>query len=94
MGVMLVYKVTGKINYNSILINEGKYEPLQRHFEYLSNLGEVRATKVVSTLVNGMQGRINCNDASNMTYLPISMGYHSCYKRYMKSLGYNVRSTV
>jgi hypothetical protein len=93
MGVMPVHKATGKMNYNSIVINEHKYEPLQRHFEYLSNLGEVRAAKVVPTLVDGMQGRVNCNDASDMTYLPILIGYCSCYNRYMKSLGYNVRST-
>ncbi len=50
--------------------------------------------KVVSTLVDGMQGRVNCNDASNVTYLPILlMGYRSCYKQYMKVLGYNVQST-
>jgi hypothetical protein len=67
--------------------------PLQRHFEYLSNLDEVRATKVVSTLVDGMQGCVICNPASNVTHLPILIGYHSCYKWYMKLLGYNVRST-
>ncbi len=92
-GVMPVHKATVKMNYNSIVINERKLEPLQRHFEYLLNLSEVQATKVVSTLVDGMQGRLNRNDASNVTYLPISMGYRLCYKRYMKVLGYNVRST-
>jgi hypothetical protein len=92
-GVMPAHKATGKMNYNSIVINEHNCKPLQGHFEYLSNLGEVRATKVVSTLVDGIQGRVNCNDASNVTYLPILMGYHSCYKQYMQLLGYNVRST-
>jgi hypothetical protein len=90
---MPAHKSTGMMNYKSIVINEHKLEPLQRHFEYLLNLGEVQAMKVVSILVDGMQGRVNCNDASNVTYLPISMGYRSCYKRYMKVLGYNVRST-
>ncbi len=54
-----------------------------RYFEYLKNLGEVRATRVVATLINGMQGNTNCNNSINETYLPISMGYWSCCKRYM-----------
>ncbi len=33
------------------------------------------------------------NNNIDVTYLPISMGYRSCYKRYMKALGYNVRTT-
>jgi hypothetical protein len=46
MGVMPAHKATGKMNYNSIVINKRKLEPLQRHFEYLSNLGEVQKTKL------------------------------------------------
>jgi hypothetical protein len=38
-----------------------------------------------------MQGHVSCIDASNVTFLPILMGYRSCYKCYMKLLGYNVR---
>ncbi len=89
---MPAHKSIGKKNYNAIKKNDQKYEPLMRHFKYLKNLGEVRATRVVATLVNGMQGHTNCNDSINMTYLPISMGYRSCYKRYMASLGYTVRT--
>jgi hypothetical protein len=65
-----------------------------RHFEYLKNLGEVQATKVVDTLVNGMQGHANRDDSLDVTYLLISMGYWSCYKRYMALLGYVVRTTA
>ncbi len=88
---MLAHKSIGKKVYNAIEENDQKYEPLMRHFEYLKNLGEVRATRVVATLVDGMQGHANCNNSINVTYLPISMGYRSCYKWYMASLGYTVR---
>ncbi len=90
---MPAHKSIGKKNYNAIKKNDRKYEPLMRHFEYLKNLGEVRATQVVATLVNGMQGHANCVESINVTYLPISMGYRSCYKRYMALLGYAVRTT-
>ncbi len=80
-----------KKKYNTIKKNDRKYEPLMRHFKYLENLGEVRATRVVATLVDGgMQGHTNHDNSINVTYLPISMGYWSCYKRYMASLGYAV----
>ncbi len=67
-----------------------------RHFEYLMELGDkVRATRVVTTLVEGMQARVNRDDDDGARYLPMSMGYRKCYKRYMGSLGYtNVRTTA
>ncbi len=92
-SVMPAHKSIGKKNYNAIKKNDQKYEPLMRHFEYLKNLGEVRATRVVAKLVDGMQGHANCHDSVNMTYLPISMGYWSCYKRCMALLGYAVLTT-
>jgi hypothetical protein len=91
---MPAHKSFGKKNYNAIKKNDQKYEPLLRHFEYLKNLGEVQATKVIATLVNGMQGHANNDNSLDMTYLPISMGYWSCYKRYMALLGYVVRTTA
>ncbi len=91
-SVMPAYKSTGKKNYNAIEKNHQKYEPLMRHFKYLKNLGEVRATQVVATLVDGMQGHANCDDSINVTYLLISMGYWSCYERYMALLGYAVQT--
>ncbi len=95
-GVMPIHKAKGKMNYNSLLNNEHKMRPLMRHFEYLMELGDkVRATRVVTTLVKGMQARVNRNDDDNARYLPMSMGYRNCYKRYMASLGYtNVQSTA
>ncbi len=65
-----------------------------RHFEYLKNLGEVRATLVVASLVDGMQGHANSDDSLEVTYLPILLGYWSCYKRYMALLEYVVRTTA
>jgi hypothetical protein len=63
MGVMPIHKAKGKTNYNSLSNNEHKMGPLMRHFEYLMELGdEVRATRVVTTLVKGMQARVNRND--------------------------------
>jgi hypothetical protein len=65
-----------------------------RHFEYLSILGGVRATQVVATLVDGMLGSTNPNNAHSMTYLLTLMVYRSCYRRYMALLGYNVQSSA
>jgi hypothetical protein len=93
-SVMPAHKSIGKKNYNAIKRNDQKYEPLMRHFKYLKNLGEVQATQVVATLVNGMQGHENHDNSLDVTYLPILLGYWSCYKRYMALLGYIVRMTA
>jgi hypothetical protein len=66
---------------------------LRRHFEYLSNLGDVQATQVVATLINGLVGRANRNNLDDVIHLPMSMGYLVCYQQYMASLGYDVRTT-
>ena len=87
---------TGKRNYNAIENDPRKLEPLVQHFEYLKNLGEVRATQVVSTLVDGMIQHHNCKDettASEVTYLPLSLGYRPAYRRYMASMGYRATTT-
>ena len=94
LAVLPNHKSTGKVNYQAVENNERKYRPLKDHFEYLQNLGEVRATRVVATLVNGMGGHAKRDNNIDVTYLPISMGYRSCYKRYMKALGYDVRTTA
>ncbi len=87
-------KAKGKTNYNSLSNNDRKMGPLMRHFEYLMELGDkVRATRVITTLVKGMQARINHDDDDDARYLPMSMGYRNCYKRYMALLGYtNMRT--
>jgi hypothetical protein len=48
--------------------------------------------QVVVTLVDGMVGHVNRINVQDVTYLPISMGYCTCYKRYMALLGYNVQT--
>ena len=54
---------------------------------------EVRATRVITTLVKGKQARVNRDNDDDERYLPMSMGYRNCYKRYMASLGFtNVRT--
>jgi hypothetical protein len=93
-SVMPAHKSIGKKNYDTIEKNNQKYEPLMRHLEYLKNLSEVQATQVVATLVDGMQGHVNCNDSLVVTYLPILLGYQSCYKRYMALLGYVVQTAA
>ena len=60
----------------------------------MMNLGEVRATRVAATLVDGVADCSNCEDKEDMVYLPISMGYWNCYKRYMDVLGYRVQSNA
>ncbi len=39
--------------------------------------------QVVTTLVDGMVENAYCNYVQDVMYLPISMGYRTCYKRYM-----------
>jgi hypothetical protein len=65
-------------------------------FEYLMELGdEVRATRVITTFVEEMEARINCDNDDDERYLSMSMGYRNCYNWYLASLGYtNVRSTA
>jgi hypothetical protein len=87
------HKSIGSTNYNALVNDVKRNEPLMHHFEYLLNLGEVRATRVVATLVDGVQGHANREDTVEQTYLPISMGYRSCYRWYMASIGYKVRTT-
>jgi hypothetical protein len=80
-AVLPTHKSTGKTAANALKLNERKYEPLMRTFEYLSNLGEVQAMQVDATLVDEMVGHANCNNVQDVTYLPISMVYCTCYKR-------------
>ena len=78
MSVLPPHAATGKTNYNAIENDPRKLGPLLNNFEYLKNLGEVRATRVVSTLVDGMIQHRNREDemtSSNVTYLPLLLGY-------------------
>ena len=51
-GIMPVHKLKGKKSYNSLKDDEQRATDLKEHFlEYLLQLGEVRATRVIATLV-------------------------------------------
>ena len=81
----------GKPSHAEMKADDPHATPLQHHMEYLLELGEVRATQVVATFVDGVQGRTNREDTVDMIYLPISMGYRSCYKRYKNLIGFKTR---
>ena len=81
----------GKPSHAEMKADDPRTTPLLHHMEYLLKLGEVRATRVVATLVDGVQGHVNREDTVDMVYLPMSMGYRNCYKRYMNSIGFKIR---
>jgi hypothetical protein len=81
-----------RVAHNAITKNDPRFKSLKEHFDIMMNLGEVRATRVVATMVDGVAGRANRDDTTEMVFLPISMGYRNCYKRYMAGNGYKVRS--
>ena len=91
MGVMPMHKAKGKMNYNSSLNDDRKMGPLMRHLEYLMELGdEVRATRVVTTLVEGKQACVNRDNDDDERYLPMSMGYRNPCSPRSKSLSLNI----
>ena len=86
------HKGKGKVTHNAIRNSDSCLAPLKEHFDYVTNLGKVRATRVAATLVDGVVGRANWDDTIDMVYLPISMGYRNCYKCYMMDVcSYHVR---
>ena len=93
-GTLPVHKRIGKVNYNSIELNEQKLGPLVRHFEHMMKLGEVRATRCVATFVDGTLGHANRDDDDETVHLPRYMGIRNCYRRYMATLGYHVQTTT
>ena len=101
-SIMPAHKGKGKVSNNGIKCDDLWMQALTHHYEYLLNLGEVRATRVVATLVDGVQGHanrdkgtVNCDEVTvDMIHLPMTMGYRNCYKCYMASLDYNVSSTA
>jgi hypothetical protein len=65
-GVMPMHKAKGKMNHNSLSNNDRKMGPLMRHLMELGD--EVRATQVITTLVKGMQARVNRDDDDDVRY--------------------------
>ena len=55
--IMPAHKGKGKIGNAGIKLDDLQMQALFHHFEYLLNLGEVKATWVVATLVDGVQLR-------------------------------------
>ena len=55
-SIMPAHKGKGKVSNNGIKCDDLRMQALTHHYEYLLNLGEVRATRVVATLVDGVQG--------------------------------------
>ena len=88
VGVMPRHKGAGKNSNVTIKHDDPRMIHLRNHVDYLHKLGEVKATKVIATVVDGPRGLTNRQDTDGNTYLPISMGYGNCYYRYMESLGY------
>ena len=79
-AMMPFSKSHGKPSHSQMKPDDPRLEPLLAHLDYLLNLGEVCATCVVATLVDGMLGNANREDTIDQVFLPISMGYRSCYK--------------
>ena len=90
VGVMPRHKGAGKKSNVTIKHDDPRMIHLRDHFDYLHKLGEVKAVKVIATVVDGARGLANRQDTDGKIYLPISMGYRNCYCRYMESLGYKV----
>ncbi len=78
-GVMKLHGLHGKKSNNAT--TNTVISKLMDHFHGLSKLGEVRATQVVATLVDGAVGTVNCNNNEEDIYLPTSDGYRPCYYR-------------
>jgi hypothetical protein len=76
------HKGAGKKSNVTIKQDDPRMIHLRDHFDYLHKFGEVKATKVIATVVDGARGLTNQQDTDGNTYLPISMGYRNCnYER-------------
>ena len=87
-GVVMSHRNTGRIR--SINEVDPRYEPLKYHFEELKSLGEVRATRLTSELVNGTVLE-NIREEDGNIYLPPSKGYRNQYYRYGADQGYEIK---
>jgi hypothetical protein len=58
-GVMPAHGNTGKTPSNAVTGDDERGKALNEHFDYLMQLGEVRATRVIATMVDGAQGHTN-----------------------------------
>ena len=91
--IPLSHSHDGKPSHAQMKVDDPRLAFLLAHLDLLLNLGEVCATCVVATLVDGMQGHANHEGTINHVYLPILIGYRTCYKRYMLCLGLHTQCT-
>ena len=91
MTTVMIPSSRSKPSHAQMKVDDPWLAPLLAHLDLLLNLGEVCATRVVSTLVDGMQGHANRKGTIAHVYLPILMGYRSCCKPYMLLLGLHTR---
>lgn len=83
----------GNVANHAALIKEDdpRMPPIRDHFESLLKLGEVRATKVMRTLVDGVEGRTTRGDDDDIVYLPCTSGKRPLFYRYGREQGYDIK---
>ena len=88
LGLM---KAHGSLNnqINKITEDDPRMPPIRDHFDSLLQLGEVRATKAIRTLVEGMGGFKTSGD-DDCVYLPCSSGKRPMFYRYARENGYKI----
>lgn len=93
-GVVRCHGLTGKKSNNAIGDDDARMAPLLEHFSDIQQFAEVRATRTVANIVDGVQqGQKNRGDNNeDKMYLPISMGYRPCYFRYINSIGFSAKN--
>jgi hypothetical protein len=82
-SIMPAHKGKGKVSNNGIECDDLRMQKSTHHYEYLLNLGELRATRVVATLVDEVRGHasrdegtVDCDEVTvDMIHLPMTMGY-------------------
>ena len=89
-GVVKAHGNTGKST--AMKDDDPRMAPLIEHYDELLELGEVRATKLISSLVEGrQQTTLRDDEDDENVYLPTASGYRSYYYRYMKDQGYTAK---
>ena len=89
-GVVKAHGNTGKST--EMKDDDPRMAPLIEHYDELLELGEVRATKLITSLVEGrQQTTLRDDEDDENVYLPTASGYRSCYYRYMKDQGYTAK---
>ena len=85
-GVYPKHGNTGKRN-KSFKDDSEVMVALRKHFEMLEKLGEVRATRFISRLVEGMLQTDTRDDEEEYIFLPACNSKRSCFFRYLKEQG-------